>query len=281
MRWGGSRLAPSIWKAVFYSICGAILVFLVAPVLVIIPLSFNAEPFFRFTLGMLRLEPEAYSLRWYRQVLDSPQWWSSIQNSVVLALASTVLATILGTVAALGLASSKLPAKGLITAILISPMIVPPIVVATGMYFFYARFDLTQTMTGLVLAHTILGTPFVVVTVVATLSNFDYSLIRAAATLGASPVRTFFKITVPLIAPGVFSGAVFAFATSLDEVIVILFLGGVDQRTIPRQMWSGIRENVSPEIFAMATLLIITSIALMLALEALRRRSARLGVTTN
>jgi len=275
------RWPALVGRGLLYAICALILLFLVAPILVVIPLSFNAEPFFTFTPGMLRLDAQAYSTRWYEVVLRDPVWLQSIRNSLLLAVLSTLLATTLGTMAALGLHNARMPAKGLITSILISPMIVPPIVAATGMYFFYSRLDLTQTMTGLVVAHTLLGSPFVVVTVLATLSNFDGNLTRAAATLGANPAQTFLKVVLPLIAPGVLSGAVFAFATSLDELIVVLFLGSVDQRTIPRQMWSGIRENVSPAILAMATILIAVSLTLMIALELLRRRADRRGASVS
>jgi putative spermidine/putrescine transport system permease protein len=275
------RWPALVGRGLLYAICALILLFLVAPILVVIPLSFNAEPSFIFTPGMLRLDAQAYSTRWYEVVLRDPVWLQSIRNSLLLAVLSTLLATTLGTMAALGLNSARMPAKGLITSILISPMIVPPIVAATGMYFFYSRLDLTQTMTGLVVAHTLLGSPFVVVTVLATLSNFDGNLTRAAATLGANPAQTFLKVVLPLIAPGVLSGAVFAFATSLDELIVVLFLGSVDQRTIPRQMWSGIRENVSPAILAMATILIAVSLTLMIALEVLRRRADRRGASVS
>jgi putative spermidine/putrescine transport system permease protein len=127
-----------------------------------------------------------------------------------------------------------------------------------------------------ILAHTALGTPFVVITVTATLTGFDHSLTRAAANLGASPSRTFFKITMPLILPGVISGGLFAFVTSFDEVVIVLFLASAEQRTIPREMWSGIREQISPTILAVATILVLISIALLTTVELLRRRSERM-----
>jgi len=200
----------------------------------------------------------------------------SIQNSFIVAVFSTLLATILGTLAALGLSRSHMPYRTAIMGVLISPMIVPLIITAAGMYFFYSNIGLAQTYLGLILAHTALGTPFVVITVTATLVGFDHSLTRASASLGADPTRTFFKIIVPLILPGVISGALFAFITSFDEVVVVLFLAGFEQRTIPRQMWAGIREQISPTILAVATLLIAFSIVLMTVLELLRRRNERL-----
>jgi putative spermidine/putrescine transport system permease protein len=155
-------------------------------------------------------------------------------------------------------------------------MIVPLVITAVGVYFFYAPLGLTHSYTGLILAHTALGAPFVVITVSATLAGFDHSLTRAAASLGAAPVTVFFRVTLPLILPGVISGALFAFATSFDEVVIALFVAGPEQRTLPRQMFSGIRENISPTIAAVATILVVVAVALLTATELLRRRSDRL-----
>jgi putative spermidine/putrescine transport system permease protein len=264
------------WHYGFRVLCGLIFLFLIMPILVIMPLSFNAEPYFTFNEHMLRLEPDAYSIRWYEDIFNNPQWVHSIKNSFIVACFSTLLATTLGTLAALGLSRSYMPYRTAVMGILISPMIVPLIITAAGMYFFYSKIGLAQTYPGLILAHTALGTPFVVITVTATLVGFDHSLTRASASLGADPTRTFFKVIVPLILPGVISGALFAFITSFDEVVVVLFLAGFEQRTIPRQMWAGIREQISPTILAVATLLITFSIVLMSVLEGLRRRNERL-----
>ena len=258
----------------FIAFCAAAFIFLLAPILVIVPLSFNAEPYFTFTDGMLRLDPEAYSLRWYRSLVEDEAWRRALVNSLVIGSAATLLATALGTLAALGLASPAMPGRALITGILISPMVTPIIIVAVGMFFFYSSIGLGQTLTGLILAHAALGAPFVVITVTATLSGFDRTLLRAAASLGAGPLRRFFRVQLPLIAPGVFSGGLFAFATSFDEVVVVLFMGGLEQRTIPRQMWSGIREQISPSILAVAVFLIAFAVAALFAVQWLRRRSA-------
>ena len=266
------------WYYGFRLICAFIFIFLITPILVIIPLSFNVEPYFTFTQGMLSLDPEAYSLRWYDDFISNTQWTHSVKNSFIIAIAATILATILGTLAALGLSNANMPFRSLTMGLLISPMIVPLIISAAGMYFFYSNIGLDQTFLGIILAHTALGTPFVVITVTATLVGFDHSLTRASASLGANPTITFFKIIMPLILPGVISGALFAFITSFDEVVVVLFLAGFDQRTIPRQMWSGIREQISPTI--LATILVMISVALLATLELLRRRSERLrGMT--
>ena len=264
------------WYYGFRFLCACVFIFLIAPILIIIPLSFNVEPYFTFTEGMLAFDPDSYSLRWYRDFVNNTQWTHSVKNSFIIAIASTILATFLGTLAALGLSKSHMPYRSLMMGLLISPMIVPLIISAAGMYFFYSNIGLDQTYLGIILAHTALGTPFVVITVTATLVGFDHSLTRASANLGANSTVTFFKIIMPLILPGVISGALFAFITSFDEVVVVLFLAGFDQRTIPRQMWSGIREQISPTILAVATILVMISVALLAALELLRRRSNRL-----
>lgn len=248
-----------------------VLFFLLAPLFVVVPLSFNAEPYFSFTDKMLALDPEGFSLRWYRDIVDNPQWLEAMTNSMVIALCSTFLATVLGTLAAMGLARSNMPFRDFFMALLISPLIVPIVIAAAGMYFFYSSIGLSQTTLGIILAHTSLGVPFVVITMTATLSGFDQNLVKAASSLGANPMTTFYRVTLPLVAPGMISGALFAFAASFDEVVTVLFLGGPDQRTIPRQMWSGIREQISPTILAVATLLIIFSSLLLLAVEMLRR----------
>ena len=264
------------WYFTFRFLCACIFLFLITPILVIIPLSFNIEPYFTFTSGMLKFDPDAYSLRWYEDFINNTQWTHSVKNSFIIAIASTILATVLGTLAALGLSKPHMPYRSLMMGLLISPMIVPLIISAAGMYFFYSNIGLSQTYLGIILAHTALGTPFVVITVTATLVGFDHSLSRASSNLGANPTTTFFKVIMPLILPGVISGALFAFITSFDEVVVVLFLAGFDQRTIPRQMWSGIREQISPTILAVATILVMISIALLATLELLRRRGEKM-----
>jgi len=295
------------WYYAYLVICTLIFIFLIAPILVIIPLSFNAEPYFTFTEKMLTFDPDGYSLRWYDTLVSvgmrapdaAEGWWADMwanatwvkaaKNSAIVGFWATILATCLGTLAALGLSRPEMPWRRVIMAILISPMIVPIIIIATGMFFFYSSpcgmvgLDcgrLTSTYLGVILAHTTLGIPFVIITVTATLSGFDQSLVRAANSLGANPRTTFFKIIMPLILPGVISGGLFAFVTSFDEVVAVLFIAGPDQQTIPRQMWNGIREQISPAILSVATILVVVSIALLATVELLRRRSDRLrGVT--
>ena len=269
-----------IWHYAFIAICVGVFLFLIAPLIVIIPLSFNSLPYFTFTEEMLALEREAFSTRWYEDLWSREIWRQSIANSLFIAVCSTVLATALGTIAALGLSRPHMPFRAFIMGLLISPMIVPLIITAAGIFFFYARIGLTGTYLGIILAHTVLGTPFVVITVTAAMIGFDHSMTRAAAMCGADPTRVFFKVIVPLILSGVIAGALFAFVTSFDEVVVVLFVASVEQQTIPRQMWAGIREEISPTILAVATLLIVFSVAVMTTIELLRRRSERLrGVT--
>ena len=314
-----------VWYWTFRFLCGLIFIFLIAPILVIVPLSFNAEPYFSFTEGMLSFDSEAYSTRWYADILhngmanpDAPaswggfldwvwqstkatfgfapppepgfysdmwenaQWIRAMKNSFFIGIFATLISTTLGTLAAIGLSRAEMPYRRLIMSTLISPMIVPLVITAAGMFYFYSQIGLSSTYIGVILAHAALGTPFVIITVTATLVGFDKSLVRAGASLGANPVTTFWQVQMPLILPGVISGGLFAFITSFDEVVAVLFLAGPEQRTIPRQMYSGIREQISPTILAVATILVALSVVLLVTLELLRRRSERLrGITAS
>jgi putative spermidine/putrescine transport system permease protein len=267
-----------IWHYTYLFFCGLVFFFLIAPLFVILPLSFNAEQYIHFSAKMLALDPEGFSLRWYEDMIYGTKnpWGLATKNSLIIAFFATIGSTILGTVAALGLSSRHMPYKAAFMALLISPMIVPLIISGTAIFFFMAKVGLAATHTGIVIAHIILGTPFVVITVTATLTGFDHSVTRAASSLGSHPVNTFMKITLPLILPGVISGALFAFVTSFDEVVVVLFLAGLENTTIPIQMWVGLREQLSPTIMAVATCLIIMSTLILVSAELLRRRSERL-----
>lgn len=261
------------WHWVFLGYCTLVFAFLMAPILVIMPLSFSSEPWFTYPLPGI-------STRWYDDFFSSQRWHIALFNSFFIASSATTLATTLGTLAALGLSRPGFPARSLVMGMIISPMVVPVVITAVGMYFFYAQIGLAHSYPGIILAHTALATPFVVITVTATLVGFDHSLTRAAAGLGAGPLTVFRRVTLPLILPGLISGALFAFATSFDEVVVVLFLASPEQRTLPRQMFSGIREQISPTITAVATLLILVSVVLLTSVELLRRRSERLrGIT--
>ncbi|MEM8872059.1 MAG: ABC transporter permease [Pseudomonadota bacterium] len=265
-----------LWHHGFRVICGLIFFFLIAPIVVVMPLSFNAENFFTFTPAMLAFDPAGYSLKHYEDFFTNSDWQNALWNSLRIAPVATLLSVSFGTLAAIGLSQDHVPFRRAIMAVLISPMIVPLIISAAGMYFFYSRIGLQGTYIGVVLAHAALGIPFVIITVTATLVGFDRSLTRAAANMGADPVTTFFKVQMPLILPGVISGGLFAFITSFDEVVVVLFVGSAGQKTLPWQMFTGLREQISPTILAVATILVVLSIALLTTVEILRRRSERL-----
>jgi putative spermidine/putrescine transport system permease protein len=358
-------LGERTWYYGYRVFCSAILLFLILPIVIVVPLSFNVQPYFSFNPTMFGIDDctgefrpfspsqseidvrnggsvadievndclvervanwekaqaqadienpqwvgegalsEAYSLRWYMNIFTkgmkntdliagTSEWWSdswensqwlhSMRNSVLIAIFATMLSASLGTLAALGLSQANMPYRNLFMGLLISPMIVPIIITSVGLFFFYNTVQipylyeggLNFTILGIVLAHALLGTPFVVITVTATLMGFDQSLIRAGANCGAAPQTVFFKIVMPLILPGVISGALFAFITSFDEVVAVIFMAGYEQRTIPRQMWSGIREQINPTILSVATILVCISICLLSTVEVLRRRSERL-----
>ena len=262
-------LAERAYEYTLRFICGLILLFLLIPLFAIIPLSFNAEPFFTFPMP-------GVSTRWYEALFASPRWQHAAQVTFLVAFSVMVIATCLGTLAALGITFADFPMKSFVIGLFLSPLMVPHLIVGVGMYFFYAWAGVVYTPWGLILAHTVLATPFVVLIVTATLANFNVNLIRAGSSLGATPVTVFFKIVLPVILPGVIGGAVLAFVASFDELIVAILISGPDFKTIPRQMWSGVREELSPVVTAAATLLICFSILIMGFAEWLRRRTVRL-----
>jgi putative spermidine/putrescine transport system permease protein len=253
------------------TLAALVLVFLVAPIVIIVPLSFSSGSFFYYPLP-------GFSLRWYEDFFRSSFWLPSVWNSLLVGTSATVLATLLGTLAALGLWRARFPGQGVVLALLIAPMVVPVVIIAVGVYFAFAPLGLTDGYAGLILAHATLAAPFVVITVLAALSGFDRSLLRAASNLGAPPITAFRRVMLPLILPGVLSGAVFAFAASFDEVVVALLIAGPGQRTLPRQMFSGINDNISLTITAAATMLIAISVTFMALVGWLQARSRRLAV---
>lgn len=257
---GGSRPAC----IGLHVLCGTVLFFLVAPLLVILPLSINQEPYFTFPILH-------YSARWYEALAQSPEWRLAAINSLLVALGATVLSTLLGTLAALGLSRPGFPGRTFIQGALALPMVVPLVVIAASVYFLYSRIGLTGSFLGLILAHTTIAVPFVVITVTATLSSFDHTLVRAAYSCGATPLHAFRTVTLPLILPGILSGMIFAFIASLDDLVIALFIANAPQWTLPRQMWSGLRENMDPTILAAAAVLTVISITFQLAIEFLKR----------
>ena len=252
-------------KALYYCVCGFGFFFLLAPLGAIAPLSFNSSGFLTYPIS-------GVSLRWYQDFLSSPTWLAALRNSVFVASVTTAIATPLGTVAALGLTQMPPRLRALFFGLFAAPLIAPVIVFAAAVYLVYAPGGLTNSFVGLVLAHVTLATPFVVITVEASLKGIERSLLRAGASLGAPPLRVFASVLLPLIAPGVAAGAVFAFMTSFDETVVAIFLAGPEQRTCTTQMFEGVREQLSPTITAVATVLIAASAIVLGAVELMRRR---------
>jgi len=261
--------AERVWHLALRVFCALGFVYLVGPILAIAPISFSSASFLNYPLPGL-------SLRWYEAVFSPFPWMTALKNSLIIAVFTTILATVLGTLAAYGLSSARFRFKGSIMALLLSPLVVPLVITGLAMYFFFARVGLIGTHAGLIFAHTVLAIPFVVITVTATLQGFDRELVRAAASLGARPTSGFFQVTLPLILPGVVAGAIFAFVTSFDEIVVALFIAAPAQFTLPRQLFAGLRDKLDPSIVAVATLLVVVSIVLMAAVELLRWRAERL-----
>jgi putative spermidine/putrescine transport system permease protein len=254
-------------RVLFTVAWGLVLLFLALPVLIVALLSFSSASYLTFP-------PPAFGIRWYQAYLGSREWLASTWLSVVIAASVVVLATTLGTLAALGLARLRGPTRAAVAALIVSPLIVPGIIAAIGIYYAFSRYRLVGTTIGLVLAHTCLAVPFVVTSVSASLAGLDRRLQQAALSLGATPWGTFRQVTLPLIRPGVLIGALFAFIASFDELIVALFLSESGAVTLPRRMWDDLRFAIDPTIAAVSTLMIVVTALLLGAVHALRRRSA-------
>ena len=256
------------WSVLFRAYCAAVLAFLLVPIAAIVPLSLSSGSFLTYPLPGL-------SLRWYAEVLGGGKWLAALGNSLFVGSVATACAVTLGTLAALGLARRRGRAAAALKILMLSPMIVPVILVAVGSYFFLAPLSLTSTYAGLILAHTVIAAPFVVIPVLTALELQDPNLARAAAACGATPRQTFFRVTLPGITPAVASGALFAFAASFDDVVIALFIAGPGQRTLPREMFSSLRDSITPALTAVATIMILFSTALFLLMQALQRRARR------
>lgn len=242
-----------------------VVAFLILPIIAILPLAFTSSVFLTYPIP-------SYSLRWFEELVTADVWRLSIVNSLIVGGGATLLSTVLGTLAALGLRGNALPLAGLLRTLFLLPMVVPAVVLGVGMQIFLVRLGLASTYPGVIIAHAVLCVPFVVVSVSAALQGIDPAVEKAAMSLGAPPITVFRRVTLPLAVPGVVSGAVFAFATSLDEVVITLFVAGPNQRTLARQMFSSIRENISPTVAAAALLLIVGTLCLAALAALLRRR---------
>jgi len=242
--------------------------FLVAPLLAILPLAFTSSVILTYPVP-------SWSLRWFEELFTADAWRRAIVNSLIVGTGTTVLATVLGTAASLGLRNRGLPLGGAVRTLFLLPMVVPAVVLGVGMQVFLVRAGLASSYAGVIIAHTVVAIPFVVVSVSSALAGIDTRVELAAESLGASPATVFRRVTLPLAMPGVLSGAVLAFATSLDEVVLTLFVAGPNQRTLARQMFSTIRENISPAIAAAAFLFIVTTIVVGLLVALYRLWRAR------
>lgn len=261
------RHGGTSWALVAFA--GFVFLYLVFPILVVIPLSFSSGTYLSFP-------PPGFGIRWYQNFFSRSDWLEAASLSIWIGGAVMGLATALGTPAAIALVRSRFRGKNMLVGFIISPLIAPAIIVAIGIYFFYARLGLVGNPFALVLAHTCLAVPFVVINVSAALQGFDERLEHAAMNLGATPWRTFWQVTFPIIRPGVFAGALFAFISSFDELVVALFVSGSTAVTLPRKMWESIRFEIDPTIAAVSTILVVLTTMIFLSAELLRRRSERL-----
>jgi putative spermidine/putrescine transport system permease protein len=243
----------------------AVCAYLVLPTLAVVPVSFTETDYITFP-------PQGFSLRWYDAFLGEGAWRNATVTSVLVALASAVAATVIGTLAALGLNRISGTLGRVVIWFFLLPMIVPSIIIAVALYSAFAKLGIIGTKLGLIVAHTILTLPFVVINVSAVLQKMDWRMVDAARSLGANPVTAFRKVTFPAILPGILAGGVFAFLTSFDEVVVALFISGIDSITLPVQMWNGIRFEVSPAVAAASSILLALSV-LVLSLFSILRRS--------
>jgi len=250
--------------------CGLVFFFLLMPILIIVPMSFSPKRIIEFP-------PEGFSLKWYASYFANPQWIGSTLRSFRVAFGVAILSTIFGVLSAFGLIRGRFPGKGFLMAFILSPLIVPVIIKAVSVYYFFNKLHLVGTEWGLILAHTASAIPYNVIIVSSTLINFDESLERASMNLGANRLRTFFHITLPLIRPGLISAGLFAFISSFDELIIAIFISGVKAVTLPKMMWDGIRFEVNPTLTAISSILILLSTVLLLSSEYLRRGFTKKG----
>jgi putative spermidine/putrescine transport system permease protein len=239
--------------------------YFILPTLVVIPLSFSADQSFQFP-------PTEFSLRWYQNFFTNPAWLQSLANSLLVAILAALLATVVGTAAAVGLNRLTGRLAGFARTLLMVSMVTPAIVVAVAIYITFLQWHLTGSLGGYVLAHAAIGVPFVLVAVTSALGGFDPKLLRASASLGASPVRSFIRVTMPLISRGILSGAIFAFVTSFDEVVIALFLRSPTFQTLPVQMYNSVTFELDPTISASSSLVVVVVTAIFLVPQLLGNR---------
>jgi mannopine transport system permease protein len=263
-----SRLAPGLGRIAGIAVLALILFFLILPTLIVLPMSVGTASYIQFP-------PQGLTLRWYLDYFRDPDWMAATWFSIKIALATTVAATAIGTLAAIAFVRGRLPGSELIQALSLSPLVIPHIVVAVGLYLVFAPLGLTGNFAGFLIAHTMLSVPYVVITVTAALRGFDPQLELAALNCGATRPRAFFTVVLPNIAPGVAAGGVFAFLNSFDEATVAFFISGIEGKTITRKLFEDIDFNLTPVIAAVSSVMVIVSLVLMSGIEASRRHRAR------
>ncbi|WP_412459891.1 ABC transporter permease [Pseudomonas sp. SC11] len=251
-----------------YGLAAWILLFLIVPCLIVIPMSFSASQYLEFP-------PREWSLRWYEAYLTSPEWMLATWVSFKVAIISTLVATVLGTMAAYGLSQARGGMAKLANGLMMLPMLVPIILVAVGVFFVYSRTGLNNTVIGLVLAHSVLAIPFVLIAVGNGLQGFDMNQEMAARSLGASRAWAFLTVTLPQIRLSIISGALFAFIASFDEVVIALFIVGGDSSTLTRRMFANIRDQIDPTVAAVSTLMILLSIVLLVLMQYIKGMEKR------
>lgn len=266
----GNRVIPRHPGRPLLSIFAAIILFfLVAPVFIVFPMALSPGRYMVFP-------PPSFSFRWFQEFFSSNAWLSATFLSLRVSLLATLIATALGTIAAFGIARAQFPGKDLLYAFILSPWIVPPIIISISMYFIAVRLGLIGSALVLALAQAVLAVPSVVIVVASTLKGFDVTLEHAAMSLGANRLQTFWHVTFPLIRPGVLTGALLAFLVSFDDLLLALYLGGERAVTLPRRIWSGLRFGIDPTIAVVSTMLVILSLAILVLIELFGRQTVRL-----
>lgn len=259
-------------KTIIYGFSSLVLLFLILPTFIVVPLSFSSSRYMEFP-------PPGFSLQWYESFFYDSQWMDSLFLSFKVGAATMILATILGTLVSVTLARSKAKWVETIYYIMITPMIVPLIIIAVVIYGFFIRMNLQGSFFGLVVAHTVVAIPFVVTTVLGSLRGFDIRIEQAAISLGAHPIVAFLRVTVPVVSPSLISGALFAFIASFDELIISIFVSDTFNKTLPVKMWEGIRLEIDPTLAAIASVLIAISIGFFVSIEILKLISRKKGLT--
>jgi putative spermidine/putrescine transport system permease protein len=255
----------SLGRIAFVLFCALVLLFLILPVVIIVPMSFSGARFLTFP-------PPSLSLRWYRGYVGSPAWMQATQVTLTIAILTVLIATPLGVAAAYAISQSKLRIMRLIHATLLLPLVVPIIITAVGIFFVYARVGLVATMPGLVLANVMLGLPYVVISVVAGLQSFDATQEMVARSLGMNRLRSFFAVTLPQIKASVIAGGIFAFISAMDETIVALFISGGQYQPLTKRMFTALRDEIDPTIASISTLMTAASFLLVLIASARQRK---------